>query len=301
MKVPPKVRIFLWRACHEILPTRIALMRRQVGTDPYCASCETTIETESHAFSLVLFSVLLGGRNLFSLELQAAIPNFAAGICLLKEKLEVELACVVLWNIWNFRNEMLHGSANGDRGLLVVRSKEFLNSFRSARFHFSVESAHLPTADWQAPRDSVIKVNFDAALFKSGTFQVAAVALDADGVCRGWSIRKFLGLPSPVIAEACAARHAILLARDKCWTYIHVEGDCLHVVNAINDRSGDGLCNFGTIISACVGLSSLFEHFHCYFIRRMVNRLAHELAHFSFPDGFVLDGVLLPAALAHLI
>lgn len=119
------------------------------------------------------------------MELQAAIPNLAAGICLLKEKLEgtvFELACVVLWNIWNFRNERLHGSANRDRGLLVVRSKEFLNSFRSARFHFSVESAHLPTADWQAPRDSVIKVNFDAALFESGTFQVAPVALDTDGV-----------------------------------------------------------------------------------------------------------------------
>lgn len=32
LKIPPKIRNFVWRVCHEIIPTRVALMRRQVGT-----------------------------------------------------------------------------------------------------------------------------------------------------------------------------------------------------------------------------------------------------------------------------
>lgn len=50
LRIPPKVRMFIWRACHEILPTRVGLMRRHVGTNPFCAFCSHKIETEAHIF-----------------------------------------------------------------------------------------------------------------------------------------------------------------------------------------------------------------------------------------------------------
>lgn len=48
LRVPPKVRTFLWRACHEILPTRVALMRRHVGANPYCEFCLKEVEKVTH-------------------------------------------------------------------------------------------------------------------------------------------------------------------------------------------------------------------------------------------------------------
>ena len=39
LNVPPKVRMFLWRVCSNILPTRENLNRRRVQVDPTCGMC----------------------------------------------------------------------------------------------------------------------------------------------------------------------------------------------------------------------------------------------------------------------
>ena len=39
LNVPPKVRMFLWKACSNILPTRENLNRRRVQVDPMCGMC----------------------------------------------------------------------------------------------------------------------------------------------------------------------------------------------------------------------------------------------------------------------
>lgn len=42
INVPPKVQTFLWRACHEIIPSR------HIGTNPFCGFCKVEIETGAH-------------------------------------------------------------------------------------------------------------------------------------------------------------------------------------------------------------------------------------------------------------
>lgn len=59
IKVPPKVRKFLWRECHEIIPTRTALVRGHVGTNPFCGFCEVEIETGAHHFFHYPFFALI--------------------------------------------------------------------------------------------------------------------------------------------------------------------------------------------------------------------------------------------------
>ena len=36
LKVPPKIKNFLWRACRNTLPTKQALMKRKIVADPIC-------------------------------------------------------------------------------------------------------------------------------------------------------------------------------------------------------------------------------------------------------------------------
>ena len=48
LKVPPKVKTFLWRACSNILPTRDNLFRRKIQIDPICELCSQTRETCDH-------------------------------------------------------------------------------------------------------------------------------------------------------------------------------------------------------------------------------------------------------------
>ena len=47
-KVPNKVRIFSWRACHNILPTKDNLVRKRVFEDAHCCFCHRANETILH-------------------------------------------------------------------------------------------------------------------------------------------------------------------------------------------------------------------------------------------------------------
>lgn len=178
---------------------------------------------------------------------------------------------MVLWNIWNSRKKQLHRVEEKERLSLVTRIQAYLDSFKSVRFHFALPSVSLPSAGWQRPSDNIIKINFDGAVLGFDFFLVAVVARESEGCGFGWSVRKFRNSPSPVIAEACASRHAILMARAKEWHRIQVEGDCLQVVNAITEQAGDRCRPFDIIIEACLDLSSSFDFSHCSFIRQVGN------------------------------
>ena len=47
---PHKVRHFLWRACRDILPTKVNLRRRKVLSEDLCEECMLESETSSHLF-----------------------------------------------------------------------------------------------------------------------------------------------------------------------------------------------------------------------------------------------------------
>lgn len=131
----------------------------------------------SHAYSLItfLFFSSIWREEPFSLDVQTLVPNFAASVSWLKMKLDSSvfgLACIVMWNIWNFRNERLHDAIEGNQDLVVARSQEFLNSFHLARFCFAIGQVAPATASWQTPNGTTIKINFDAAVFDSCSYQV---------------------------------------------------------------------------------------------------------------------------------
>ena len=48
-QVPNKVRNFGWRACQNIIPTKMNLYHRQVLEDPICEECVAGIESVMHA------------------------------------------------------------------------------------------------------------------------------------------------------------------------------------------------------------------------------------------------------------
>lgn len=48
----------------------------------------------------------------------------------------------------------------------------------------------------------------------------------------------------------CCAREAMVMPKEMGWTHIKLEGDCLMIINALNDHTGECLRPFGVIISA---------------------------------------------------
>lgn len=50
MKVPSsKIKVFGWRACHDILPTRVNLAKRKIILDNECHCCKRVPENAVHA------------------------------------------------------------------------------------------------------------------------------------------------------------------------------------------------------------------------------------------------------------
>ena len=50
IKLPPKVKNFLWRVCRNCLPTRVRLQSKGVQCPAQCAVCEESDEDSSHLF-----------------------------------------------------------------------------------------------------------------------------------------------------------------------------------------------------------------------------------------------------------
>lgn len=48
LNTPSKVRNFIWRACSDVFPTRVNLLRRKVHINPLCSLCGQHDETTSH-------------------------------------------------------------------------------------------------------------------------------------------------------------------------------------------------------------------------------------------------------------
>ena len=49
LKIPTKIKVFGWRACLDILPTRENLARRRINEDVGCGVCSLDTETGYHA------------------------------------------------------------------------------------------------------------------------------------------------------------------------------------------------------------------------------------------------------------
>lgn len=46
--IPPKVKNFTWKVCHDILPTKVNLRRKGVGVQMECGVCQGEEETAAH-------------------------------------------------------------------------------------------------------------------------------------------------------------------------------------------------------------------------------------------------------------
>ena len=51
LNVPKKIKVFRWRACQNILPTRANLRQRKVIDDDACILCSREAKTRVHTLS----------------------------------------------------------------------------------------------------------------------------------------------------------------------------------------------------------------------------------------------------------
>ncbi|CAJ2638124.1 unnamed protein product [Trifolium pratense] len=107
--VPNRVRNFLWRLGKNILPTRANLVRKGVQIENLCPQCHSAPETIDHLFLHCHLTQL----TWFASQLGARVPqSVPVHIWLLQgltcdDTRGAQLFCVLMWKIWNARNNLV--------------------------------------------------------------------------------------------------------------------------------------------------------------------------------------------------
>jgi hypothetical protein len=167
---PRVVKMFLWQACNNILPTKEKLWKRKITDDPLCPVCCMEVETVGHALwsCTAARDVWLEG-NVSIQKCYSEEDDFCNILRRLFDRLTVEdcdkVACVAR-QIWLRRNKLVF------EGEFTHPKKVFQIAIDQLEFYTKVSQEVVckakvkqPTTEgkWQPPPRGTMKVNWDAA------------------------------------------------------------------------------------------------------------------------------------------
>jgi ribonuclease HI len=288
LPVPSVVRNFLWRACHNILPTRENLCRRKIIRDPLCPLCGRDRESVFH----ILWQCP-SAMDVWTMGCRKIHKSFFPGTDFLQVVEGVFTKCdmdeqihfaTLARRIWLRRNEVVHGGVLTHPHVVLQQTMKAIQEYALAqeKGNETAPPSGGPAANrWLAPEEGWCKGNWDAAL-EGGTGQLGlgAVIRDSTGTVLAARCDFRRGNLSPVAAEAKAALLTVQLCREVGLRKIHLEGDAKTVVDAVNSSEEDKSW-LGHLFEDIKGELSSFDGWKMSFVRRKGNHVAHGLARFA--------------------
>jgi hypothetical protein len=169
LHIPPKVKNFIWRACLNILPTKINLKKKKITTDGFCPICESKAKSIAHA----LWECPAANDVWLSSKLRVQkVPKYQGDFITLVLSLfdkvgekDCELVSMIMWYIWFNRNRAAHENKMWDPKLVVAKAESHLEEF--IKVSSRVEEGELRNGSessrprWKAPVAGMVKINWD--------------------------------------------------------------------------------------------------------------------------------------------
>jgi hypothetical protein len=224
LKIPSKVKLFAWRACQNLLPTRDNLYKRKVIQDPVCPCCGLEVETIIHSLWSCSAAKDVWGDNLSCFQKcsssQISFLLLLDSCFRIYDKEKVELLLVVARNIWLRRNSLLFEGC-----FLAPRRiwEEFISFLEDYRNSLQEEEnvnkvlnsvAHLGPQVWHPPPTGHFKINWDASLdLRRNCISVGLMVGDSMGECIGAKCSCLFVEGDSRIAESLATLHAVLFSK----------------------------------------------------------------------------------------
>jgi hypothetical protein len=289
LRIPQRVKIFLWRVVRGCLPTRDRLQRKGIQCTDLCPHCETTFENEWHLFigcdsaKKVWMEAGLWDMIQEHVDNATGFENLCFSILAAAQEPIKSDIVMVLWCVWKRRNEKIWEEVEKPASLSIQSARELLFQWREVRKDGTAARTASTTTivRWQPSEEGTVKCNVDAALFNEHQQFGAGICIrGAQGIFIKAKTIHFEGSPPPMEAEAYALKEAIIWLGELGLSRVDIELDCLPVVQAINDKSSNQT-EFGIIIEDCKILLANYPNFKISFIRRQANFVAHTLARAS--------------------
>ena len=255
LRLPNVGKNFLWRACHEILPTRVNLHKKKIVEDALCPLCGREEETVMHVLWLCPAAV-----DVWSLgcKIFQKWPSDGKDFIQLVEKVlqsfemeDTQLFAEIAHQEWLRRNDFVFGNNFLHPDILVKNAKDHVAEFmrvteksNSNRHDFVV----IRGSKWTTPEAGWLKANWDASFSKNqGWMGLGAVVRDETGMVIVAKCKFFVGALDPAVAEARAVLLTIQLCRERGFTKVHFERDTQNVVSAVHSQAVDW-SSFGLMV-----------------------------------------------------
>ncbi|OMO67981.1 hypothetical protein COLO4_29952 [Corchorus olitorius] len=238
LDVPPKIKVFGWRVFHYIHPVLSNLQRRGLEVNPKCPRCEKEDETVDHAL------IECEKAEQVRLMVHEAYENSKQEVVATDQMRFgnlnwADIALVMSWAICGARNKKVHEdleySASETTAFVISYIMEFQRC-KKRLLHKQISIA----AQWLAPEQNVIKVNFDGAFDSVANIGgYGVIARDYKGLVLGAYAGRVDFVLDAFAAEGVAALKAITCARHMGFSRIILEGDALTVIRKVNSEDTD--------------------------------------------------------------
>ncbi|GMN21286.1 hypothetical protein TIFTF001_050117 [Ficus carica] len=204
LPISSKVRLFVWHAFLEILPTMVSLGYRGIDCDVVCPRCKDKIESISHA--------------ILDCPTSRAVWKFS------------RFWKVLAWKLWCERNKVVHEGEDSDPQDILDLGIASFDEWQ-ALHQVPVQSQVVGSDVWLPPQLGYLKLNVDASVSPgSNHIGIGAVIRDEKGRILGAMAKSMERTFSPFLAECIALREGLMLAKELESATLMVETDAINVV-----------------------------------------------------------------------
>ena len=166
LKVPNKVKVFLWRACSSALPTKVGLHKRKIVNDNLCEQCWVEAEDEVHAVWNcdcihavweVPFAVARTKNP--RMNSMSDLVSFIAD-----EIRELDKFAMKAWVVWQRRNKLQLKEENTPIHKVYNFAMSLLTEFQQKKKRPTSQRQSKQNR-WLPPPPNSVKINFNGAVF----------------------------------------------------------------------------------------------------------------------------------------
>ncbi|CAN1177238.1 Putative ribonuclease H protein At1g65750 [Linum perenne] len=295
LPVQPKLKFFLWRMLHRIIPTMDCLVDINMEVHPTCLVCHSAVETLEH----LLFEcpISLAFYHMARLTPPPFINThfviYWRSILQHQSNL-APIWVLAWWRVWKGRNHVVFNHAQ-------YRIDSLFRQFAShlcelPLFCLPSLPSHPPSSlapvsrqpRWIPPHPQRLKVNVDGAVQAPLGGSTGWVLRAPTGMVLHAVGTPYPGITDPFILELLACRDAVSWCVSSGLFQVDFEGDAEMVSKAVRDQESTR-AQGGIIVQEVSRLLASSPSFKLLSVRRSANRAAHSVARLALR---YLPGVL---------
>ncbi|XP_042954503.1 uncharacterized protein LOC122290886 [Carya illinoinensis] len=282
LNVQGVVKHFLWKACHDLLPTRLNLFKKRVIECNKCPVCENEVETTIHAVWCCPAASDVWAESDSPVQKWAVTElEFIELWKKLNSSLdedEIELVACTLRGIWLRRNLLIFDRKFESLKRILSAAKQGRDEFIAAKLQNFKSKPDRGEVKWQRPTNVLSKINWDASIsVQEKKVGIGMIARNADGdilACLSSGIQASM---KPVLAEALALRSVMFFCQEVGISSACFEGDSQTIVNDANGKE-EVWAEHGVVIEDIRKMLGDKPQWSVQFTYRKANNTAHILA-----------------------